>query len=71
MIPAEAPPCLPPECRVTAADSPPMCEAIDCERPADWAHADQFGAMYLCEFHGGAINVEGWARITRENRDAE
>lgn len=47
------------------------CEAIGCERPADWAHVDQFGAMYLCEFHGGAINIEGWTRITRENRDAE
>lgn len=40
-----------------------VCDAIGCNRPADWAYIGQGDDLYLCEFHGGAEPVDGWARI--------
>jgi hypothetical protein len=39
------------------------CDAIGCERPADWAYIGEGGDLYLCEFHGGNEDIAGWHRI--------
>lgn len=40
-----------------------MCEARGCCRRADWAYIGEGGDMFLCDFHGGTDEVEGWTRI--------
>ena len=42
----------------------PNCDARGCERLADLAFIGEGGDLYLCDFHGGAGEVEGWRRIT-------
>ena len=49
-----------------SAEPPFVCEAIGCERPADWAFIGEGGDMFLCEFHGGSEDVPGWTRIERD-----
>lgn len=53
-----------------AQQSPPeatmdefQCDAIGCDRVADWAYIGEGGDLYLCEFHGGTDVVSGWTRI--------
>ena len=41
----------------------PVCDAIGCERLADWHYRDQFGTLQLCVLHGGAEQIEGWEWI--------
>jgi hypothetical protein len=41
----------------------PICDAIDCETPAEWAYIGEGGDLYLCAFHGGTEQVEGWTWI--------
>ena len=48
-----------------------ICDALNCERPADWAYIGEGGDMYLCEFHGGPGDVEGWTRIVRNKADLD
>jgi len=52
-----------------ANDPPFICDALGCDRPADWAYIGESGDMFLCEFHGGAGDVDGWTRIKREIDD--
>lgn len=48
---------------VTVDDDGYRCEAIGCDNPADWAYIGEGGDMFLCEFHGGKGEVDGWVRI--------
>lgn len=41
----------------------PRCDALGCNRLADLAYIGEGGDLYLCDFHGGAGDVEGWVRI--------
>jgi hypothetical protein len=40
-----------------------ICEALGCERPADWAYIGECGDMFLCEIHGGTEPDIRWVRI--------
>lgn len=42
------------------------CDAAGCERLADLAYIGEGGDLYLCDFHGGAGEVDGWKRIEHD-----
>lgn len=45
------------------------CDARGCDNPADLAYIGEGGDLYLCDFHGGAGEVEGWTRIPESTTD--
>ena len=55
-----------PHYAITDPEDRPACEANGCSRSADLAFIGEGGDLYLCVFHGGAGDIEGWTWIGSE-----